>query len=1064
MIEVHDIASIQFGIYTPEEIKKISVCKIDNSKLTGTNSVYDNRMGSNLDSNDKCVTCGLKKECWGHFGHIELAEPVLHPMYYKAITAFLKCFCKKCNRLILTKEQLDLRGLSRLKGDKRFNSIYKLDKNDLCGHCGAMQPKIVYKPKDGVISMSYKKGVNKIDVPLNVEDIRKIFNNVIDEDIKLLGLSPKNIHPRSLILSILPVIPPCSRPFIVAEGNICDDDLTYQYVEIIKINNQLIKGDLEGINEQKKSKLIQSLKFRIQTLMNNSKGKAKHPTDSRPLKCIKQRLAGKGGRIRGNLMGKRVNMSSRSVITCGADLPTEQYGIPHEVAQTHTKPVGVTSFNIDYLKQIINEGKANFLITTKQQGDETIETRLNLKYAMFKKGTDLVYGDIIVRNDPDSLEKFEPVRDEKGNVDLTNTEGALIIKVKDNNETLQYGDKIIRNGNLIEVRYPIKKEVELKLGDIVEVQLQSGDYVLINRQPTLHIGSMLAFKVVPLPGKSFRFNLATTKSFNADFDGDEQNEHAPQSYEAITELKYMPVKQRIITPQESKPIITPTQDTLIAMYLMTKDNFPLTKAQFFDLCLQGTLLHKNRSDVYDPVRLKKILEIRKKYNKGSQILNSHCLLSLLFPPDFNYEKKNNAHPTEPTVKIVQGVFLEGALDKSTIGSAHYSIIQLLNKEYGPDITINFIDNLQFIGNKVLLIRGFSVGLEDCMITSESSVLAIENTLAQCYTKAEGIEETTQNPGIKEIRITAALSQAKDIGMKIAKEAMNPKNNFLTTVISGAKGDFFNIAQLTGLLGQQNLENQRVKPIMSHNRRTLPHYPLTEELSKEREYESRGFIRHSFIRGLSPEEFFFHAMSGRESVADTALSTSKSGYIQRKIVKICEDMRVEYDRTVREPSGRIYQFSYGENDLDPIKSVRINDNQISCDIARLADRLNTCYENKLDLVYADDFEMDLEITAEVVETEERRNKKRENEKKKIIELILSKYPDTYVNENADIDELKDLLSLLDEAREEDLEINEEDNDELIESETESESDEETFFDESEDGEEPVEDNCNDFDNE
>ena len=157
-----------------------------------------------------------------------------------------------------------------------------------------------------------------------------------------------------------------------------------------------------------------------------------------------------------------------------------------------------------------------------------------------------------------------------------------------------------------------------------------------------------------------------------------------------------------------------------------------------------------------------------------------------------------------------------------------------------------------------------------MITSEDSVSAIKDTLTQCYTKAEGIEATTQNAGIREVRVTASLSQAKDIGMRIAKDAMRPDNNFLVTVHSGAKGDYFNIAQLTGLLGQQNLEGHRVIPALNHGKRTLPHYPF-KGMDKETEYESKGFVHNSFIHGLNPMEFFFHAMSGREGVSDKLVS-------------------------------------------------------------------------------------------------------------------------------------------------------------------------------------------------
>ena len=141
---------------------------------------------------------------------------------------------------------------------------------------------------------------------MSVEDIRNIFENVLSQDIVSLGLNPKNVHPRNLILTVLPVIPPCSRPFITADGNICDDDLTYQYIEIIKSNNILSDSEentKKPATEQIRQKVINMCKFRITTLMNNSKGQAKHPTDSRALKCIKSRLGGKQGRLRGNLMG-----------------------------------------------------------------------------------------------------------------------------------------------------------------------------------------------------------------------------------------------------------------------------------------------------------------------------------------------------------------------------------------------------------------------------------------------------------------------------------------------------------------------------------------------------------------------------------------------------------------------------------------------------------------------------------------------------------------------------------------------------------------------------------------
>jgi DNA-directed RNA polymerase beta' subunit len=324
---------------------------------------------------------------------------------------------------------------------------------------------------------------------------------------------------------------------------------------------------------------------------------------------------------------------------------------------------------------------------------------------------------------------------------------------------------------------------------------------------------------------------------------------------------------------------------------------------------------------------------------------------------------------------------EGTLDKSILGASHNSLIQVLHKEYGTDVAANFVDNIQFITNKWLLNTGFSVGLQDCMISSEDSIATIEDVLTEAYTKAQGIEVMTYNAGIREVRVTAALSQAKDIGMRIAKDAMSKDNNFLDTVISGSKGDFFNIAQLTGLLGQQNLKGRRVKPTMNHGKRTLPHYPLDGKMSKEREYESRGFVRHSFIHGLTPQEFFFHAMSGREGICDTAMSTADSGYIQRRIVKVMEDMQTQYDGTVRDMTGMVCQIAYSQTGWDASQTVKVDGKQEICDISRLVTRLNTEHEMK------------------------RPASKTLKKKNKLIRKIKKMIPDTTVSEEWSLDELQ-----------------------------------------------------------
>ena len=362
-------------------------------------------------------------------------------------------------------------------------------------------------------------------------------------------------------------------------------------------------------------------------------------------------------------------------------------------------------------------------------------------------------------------------------------------------------------------------------------------------------------------------NLATCKSFNADFDGDEMNIHVPQTLESVAELQELSAaKHNIISAQGSKPNITIVQDSLTAAFLMTKENKPITKSQFFDISMTGTI---NGKSIYSPEKVKTILQVLKDKGKKQEAWNGKGLISLLLPQDFIYEKRNDANPEEPVVRIYRGVLYEGALDKTILGASHNSLIQVINKEYGTENASDFISNIQFITNKWLLVNGFSIGLQDCLINDPESVNRIQDKISMCYIEAGGIEETTHNPGIREVRITASLSKAKDVGMKIAKDAMSIDNNLLSTVYSGSKGDFFNIAQLTGLLGQQNLLGKRVTPSLNHGKRTLPHYPFGK-MDNIEEYESRGFVRHSFIEGLNPQEFFFHSMSGREGICDTAM--------------------------------------------------------------------------------------------------------------------------------------------------------------------------------------------------
>jgi DNA-directed RNA polymerase beta' subunit len=907
-LDTREISEISFGLYSAKEILGMAVCKVDNPKKSGPNTVYDDRMGT-TDSTKKCETCGEDAHaCQGHFGYIEMNEPIVHPLYYKRVVTFLNCVCLKCCRLLLLKDQIFLSGINRYKGESRFNRIQeRLKKVNMCCQlgCGAEQAKCKFSTTDSSIFKVYEnKDRDRTSITITPEEIYKIFDNIPDEDVSLLGFDPKLVHPRNFIITVLPVIPPCDRPYVKADGNMCDDDLTNQYIEIIKANNHL---EDKEINETKKQKFLASLRFRIHTTFNNGQGKAKHTTNGRPIKGIKERLAGKDGQLRNNMMGKRCNQTGRTVIGPDPTLKLGQIAIPPQMAETLTFPVRVAEFNIVELQKLVDNGKVNSLLKPDKI------TRINLK--RFRRGTRLISGDVIYR----------------GDTQLT---------VKNGRELVLPGDRVKRNGKWIENLAHVNRSYKLKIGWIIERQLMDGDYVLLNRQPTLHEASMMAMQIIIRKGKSIRMNLAVTSPYNADFDGDEMNIHVPQSLESQAELERLSAAQwHLISPQSSKPNMAIVQDSLLGAYRMTQGVKKIKKGQFFNICMSLELKEDTLS------RIQHVRRVLKTKGKKVQCFTGKGLFSMFLPNDLIYEKRTDADPDEPIVKIWQGVLYEGTLNKSVLGATHTSLIHVINKEYGAECAAHFIDCVQFVTNDWLRLEGFTVGLGDCMVTSEEKQQEIQDVIKKCYIEAEGIKSTTNHPNIREMRVNASLNKAKDIGLRIAKCSLHKTNNFLSTVNSGSKGAVFNIAQITGLLGQQNLKGQRVPATLSNGRRTLHHYPF-EKISPEMEYESRGFISSSFINGLNPREFYFHAMSGREGISDTAMGTAKSGYMQRRIVKLTEDIQIRYDGTVRDVPGNIFQVAYGGTGINPICTVKVDGKQEVSDISRLVNKLNMKHETQL----------------------------------------------------------------------------------------------------------------------
>lgn len=1007
--EVKEIDSITFGIMSTEDVRAMSAFEVNTAKITGNNlsgTVRDPKSGPI--GSAPCETCHQNEwDCPGHFGHIELNVPVIHPLFVGHVVNCLKIFCWSCYNFILTRDHLELNNILKLEKEKRFNAILeKVKKCDRCIHCSS--PRADYKL--GVNEVTYKTiyrtftkrtdrndktGKKRSDVEtVSAEMVKKIFDNIKPEYVDMLDMS----HPKDYCLVVFPVIPSCCRPHEVQDGNINDDDLTYQLMEIVK-NNAIIGGTIAKKEkmekestecararelllicnaEQQKKKLdalvkenkvyhlegkkknedtevdkylqehdkyikyVNNLKFRIETYCNNSQGKATHATTGRAIKGLRERLTGKEGQIRNNLLGKRCEMSGRTVIGPDPTLKIDEMILPEEMAKSLSVPVVVNKYNIKELTEIVNTGRAIRLVKKDELGREI---KINLDAAANNRGTPLQHDDVIKRP------KSNATSD-----DPFDTFKTIVIK-DPKNFKLMDGDQLFRNNFQQKVVLPSKRFIPLEEGWVIHRNLKDGDVAFLNRQPTLHKASMMAFKSKIAPVKTIKINLACAKPFNADFDGDEMNIHVPQSEEATAELLLLSTpKQCLISSQAGKPNLTIVQDSLTGSYLMSKEknnDVTLSIGQFNDIIMVLT-----REDDNDPVsyflkRKEEVSKTLKTMGYSGEVRNGRGLLSLILPKDLFIDNSD--------LKITRGVIHEGFLSKKYLSSTETSLIKVIFKEYGVEMCSTFINNIQFLTNRWLMISSFSIHAGDCI--KQKEVIGI---VEQCLMESEKIKMTTTNPFIREYKIMQALSNAKDIGMKIAKDALkrddnNPhaQNNFITTVESGSKGDYFNIAQITGLLGQQTKEGQRIKPILNNGTRTLPHYLMKRKTPNEgtemndgeqfydlrEEYESEGFISSSFAQGLSPKEFFKHNMSGRQGVCDTAMSTATSGYIMRRTIKLTEDIQVKYDGTVQDTHGRRYQMAYGGLGYDPAKMVKVNGKPEICNISRLVDRLNSNYENQ-----------------------------------------------------------------------------------------------------------------------
>ncbi|PSC73949.1 DNA-directed RNA polymerase III subunit rpc1-like isoform X2 [Micractinium conductrix] len=848
------------------------------------NGVLDPRLGV---SNKRaiCDTCGQGlTECTGHFGYIRLELPVFHIGYFKNTVQILQAICKGCSRVLLPDEERrrTLRSLRSARIERvQREAVFKrlLDRCKRvrqCPRCGVdngvvkkapSSLKIVHDPysKNARLSGIYRQEfddavkhneglgahLNKVVDDLHPVRVLQVFSAIPQEDCELLDLQGR---PEDLLMTHLPVPPVCIRPSVEMDtgAGSNEDDITMKLMQIVEVNNILRQGLEKGLPIVNLMENWDFLQVQCAMYINSDLPglSSMYNLPGKPMRGFVQRLKGKQGRFRGNLSGKRVDFSGRTVISPDPNLRVDEVCVPQLMALVLTYPDRVTEHNIEKLKQRVLNG------TSQWPG---------ANFILFPSG-DKVY--------------------------------------------LKFGDRR-------------RIASELKIGDVVERHLDHGDVVLFNRQPSLHRMSIMAHRARVMPWRTLRFNECVCAPYNADFDGDEMNIHVPQTEEARAEAYHlMGVMNNLCTPKSGEILIAATQDFLTSAYLLTsKDRF-LTRPE---ICQMVAYMTDNKQSVdLPPPAIVKPVELWSGKQLFSLLIRPNASVKIfanLETTEKIYTSGQHLCPMDGFVCFYNSHLISGRLGKVTLGGGNKSgLFQVLNTDYSPRVAAECMNRLAKLSARFIGDRGFSIGIDD-VTPKERLLKAKAATLETGYGKC-GDFITQHRKGLIDLApgcdadeslenaVTGVLNNIREAAAKVCMNTLHYHNSPLIMSQCGSKGSPINIAQMVACVGQQSVGGKRAPN--GFKDRTLPHFPRGD-----RSPAGKGFVANSFYSGLTPTEFFFHTMAGREGLVDTAVKTAETGYMSRRLMKALEDLYTHYDGTVRNAAGGIVQLRYGEDGMDPV---------------------------------------------------------------------------------------------------------------------------------------------------
>ncbi len=925
------LGGIRFGLMDPETYRDLSATKVitadtyDDDGYPIDMGLMDPRLGV-IDPGLECRTCGQHSgSCPGHFGHIELAAPVIHVGFTTLIRRLLRATCRECGRLTLTEDKMayfreqlkEARELGKDPDTVLKAAVREARKSKTCPHCGEPQADIkhekptTYYEVQNVLSGDYSELIASAMQP-----------DPDDEDDE--GMSPQALADETGISldRINQILGGEFRPR--KEGRIAlekalDIDLTEEDM------NKLMPSDIRDWFEDIPSEDIEVLgidaehsrpEWMIMTVLPVP------PVTARPSITLDN-----GQRSEDDLTHKLVDIiriNQRFMENREAGAPQLIIEDLWELLQYH-----VTTF-VD--NEISGTPPARH---RSGRPLKTLSQRLKGKEGRFRGSLSGKRVNFSARTviSPDPTLSLNEV----GVPDRVASEMTITINVTDRTieEARQYvangpethpGANYVKrpDGRRLKVTEKNCEELATKIdaGWEVNRHLIDGDIVIFNRQPSLHRMSIMAHEVVVMPYKTFRLNTVVCPPYNADFDGDEMNLHALQTEESRAEARVlMRVQEQILSPRFGENIIGAIQDHISGTYLLTHENPQFTETQALDLLRATRVDELPDPDGEDEMGL---------YWTGRTVF------SLLLPDGLHLEFTSS---TGDTVRIEDGTLTSGTIDEDAVGAFGGEIVDTLVKEYSETRARIFINEIASLAMRAIMHFGFSIGIDDESIPPAADE-QVDEAIANAYDRIAELIATYEAGDLEslpgrtvdetlEMKIMQTLGKARDSAGEIAEDHFTDDNPAVIMARSGARGSMLNLTQMAGCVGQQAVRGERIN--RGYEDRTLAHYEQGD-LSAE----AHGFVENSYRGGLTPREFFFHAMGGREGLVDTAVRTSKSGYLQRRLINALSELEVQYDGTVRDTSDTIVQFEFGEDGTSP---VRVSSNEeFDIDVEGITERI------------------------------------------------------------------------------------------------------------------------------